>query len=96
MNVPIIKSTATKAVDRTLLVVEAMENLCSSHGINIRIYLQVSKISIFSETRHDINHDFNFIRQTTRSKPSIGAEQNNCSGNLRKVQGKTSVPVFIQ
>ena len=47
MNVPIIKSTATKAADRILPVVETMENLCNNYGINIRIYLQDSK-PIFS------------------------------------------------
>ena len=47
MNVPIIKSTATKAADRILPVVETMENPCNNYGINIRIYLQDSK-PIFS------------------------------------------------
>ena len=80
MNVPIIKSTATKAVEKTLLVAKTMENLCNNCGTNIRIYLQDSqpifnslyplmkiKIFIFSETRYDINDDFNFIWETTRS-----------------------------
>ena len=40
MNVPIIKSTASKAADRIYPVVETMENLCNNCGINIRIYLQ--------------------------------------------------------
>ena len=63
MNVPIIKSTATKAVDKTLPVVEAMENLCNNCGINTRIYLQDSQ-PIFRSVypKFTDNEDFHFLR----------------------------------